>query len=280
MIKSFKEMAASGNNLMVVDALNLCFSFRGKVNFAEAYVNMVQSLRRSYKAKYVIIACDKGSSSYRKGIYPEYKQNRKDKFELQTEAERIQFEIFFQEFEKALTLLEESTEYPLLRFQGVEADDIGAYICSKIKEFPAVEHTWLITSDGDWDLLIAESISRFSYVTRKEVTLENWHERYDFEPEDYISIKCLTGDMGDNVIGVAGIGPKRAASLVQEYGTAIDIACCIPIDSKYKYVQELNKSKDLIMLNYNLMDLVTFCAEAIGEPNCEIIDNTLTEYLV
>ncbi len=34
------------------------------------------------------------------------------------------------------------------------------------------------------------------------------------------------------------------------------------------------------MLNYNLMDLVTFCAEAIGESNCEIIDNTLTEYLV
>lgn len=279
-MKSFKEITARGDNLVIIDALNLCFSFRGKVDFAEAYVNMVQSLCRSYKAKYVVIACDKGSSSYRKSIYPEYKQNRKDKFELQTEEERLQFEVFFQEFEKALILLEEITSYPLLRFQGVEADDIVAYICGKVKKFPKIEHTWLISSDGDYDLLVQENISRFSYVTRKEVTLDNWNERYDFSPEDYISIKCLTGDISDNVKGVAGIGPKRAASLVQEYGTAIDIACCIPIDSKYKYVQELNKSKDLIMLNYNLMDLVTFCAEAIGEPNCEIIDNTLTEYLV
>lgn len=280
MTKTFKQLTDYDNTLMLVDALNMCFSFRGKTDFADAYVNMVHSLRRSYKAKYVVICCDKGSSSYRKALYPEYKQNRKDKFELQTEEERLQFEVFFQEFEKALALLEESTEYPLLRFQGVEADDIVAYICGKVKKFPKIEHTWLISSDGDYDLLVQENISRFSYVTRKEVTLDNWNERYDFSPEDYISIKCLTGDISDNVKGVAGIGPKRAASLVQEYGTAIDIACCIPIDSKYKYVQELNKSKDLIMLNYNLMDLVTFCAEAIGEPNCEIIDNTLTEYLV
>ena len=280
MTKTFKQLTDYDNTLMLVDALNMCFSFRGKADFADAYVNMVHSLRRSYKAKYVVICCDKGSSSYRKAIYPEYKQNRKDKFAIQTEAEKHEFELFFQEFEKALTMLEDTTDFPIIRFQGVEADDIVAYSCREIKNYSNIGHTWLISSDGDYDLLVQETISRFSYVTRKEVTLENWNERYDFSPEDYISIKCLTGDISDNVKGVAGIGPKRAASLVQEYGTALDIVSSLPIASKYKYVQELNKSKDLIMLNYNLMDLVTFCAEAIGEPNCEIIDNTLTEYLV
>ena len=168
----------------------------------------------------------------------------------------------------------------MCRFQGVEADDIAARICSVINQYSNIEHTWLISSDADWDLLVNENVSRFSYVTRKEITLDNWREKYEFEPEDYISIKVITGDTGDNVLGVAGIGPKRAAALVLEYGSALDIVASIPISSKYKYVQELNKSKDLILLNYKLMDLVSFCEEAIGEENCEVINSKLTEYLL
>ena len=279
MTKTFNELNAVGNNLMIVDALNMCFSFRGRKDFAEEYVSMVQSLRRSYKAKYVVMACDKGSSSYRKGIYPEYKQNRKDKFELQTEAERLAFEEFFKEFERALELLQEETDYPLLRFQGVEADDIAAYICSELSKYD-VGHTWLISSDGDWDLLINDKVSRFSYVTRKEITEENWNEHYEHSIEDYISIKCLTGDDGDNVAGVPGIGPKRAISLVQEYGSTYDIIANLPISSKYKYITALNEfGADKLMLNYKLMDLVTYCEEAIGEENCLKIDQVLKNYL-
>ena len=88
------------------------------------------------------------------------------------------------------------------------------------------------------------------------------------------------GDSGDNVIGVEGIGPKRAVTLVKEYGSALDIAVALPIVSKYKYVQSLNTCKDLILLNYKLMDLVTYCADAIGEDNCKVIDEKLKEYLI
>lgn len=278
MSKAFSSISDPGNNLMIVDALNMCFSFRGKTNFAESYVSMIQSLKRSYKASKVLICCDKGASSYRLSIYPEYKQNRKEKQAAQTEQEKLEFEVFFKEFERALVILQEETDYPLIRFQGVEADDIAGYICSKVPELQ-VDHAWLISSDRDWDLLVDELVSRFSYVTRKETTVDNWNDHYDCTPEEYISIKCLTGDTGDNVMGVAGIGPKRALSLVQEYGTAYDIAANIPIQSKYKYIQELNKSKDLILLNYKLMDIVTHCEEAIGSSNLEEIDFILKEYI-
>jgi DNA polymerase-1 len=86
------------------------------------------------------------------------------------------------------------------------------------------------------------------------------------------------GDSGDNVLGVPGIGPKRAVALVSEYGSCYDIAANIPIAGKYKYIQELNKCKDLLLLNYQLMDLVTYCAEAIGADNCKTIDQTLELY--
>ena len=280
MSKTFTQVSESENTLMIVDALNLAFRYKhsGATDFYEDYLRTVDSLRKSYKASKVIIACDQGSSQFRKAIYPEYKQNRKDKFAEQTEAEKAAFELFFEDFTKTLDYIRENTTYPVIRFQGVEADDIAAYIVNKKSQLP-FDNIWLISSDKDWDLLVQPGVSRFSYVTRKEITAENWNTHYEFDQEAYISIKCLTGDTGDNVLGVPGIGPKRAQSLVNEFGTTWDIIASIPLSGKYKYIQELNKCKDQLILNYQLMDLVTHCEEALGQDNCEKVNHILEEYL-
>jgi 5'-3' exonuclease len=277
---TFKKATESNNTLLVVDALNLAFRYKhsGATDFATDYIRTVDSLKKSYKASHVIIACDQGSSAYRKALSPEYKQNRKDKQEQQTDAERAAFELFFEDFLATIATIETTTSYPVLKFQGVEADDIAAYIVSQ-KSKLSTDDIWLISSDRDWDLLVQPGVSRFSYVTRKEVTIDNWNDHYDFDPEDYISIKCLTGDSGDNVAGVPGIGPKRAVSLVAEYGSTYDIIASIPLPGKYKYIQELNQCRDVLLLNYQLMDLVTHCREAIGEDNLKQIDQTLELYL-
>lgn len=127
-------------------------------------------------------------------------------------------------------------------------------------------------------MLVGEQVSRFSYVTRKEVTANNWHTHYSFPHEDYISVKCLMGDTGDNVLGVEGIGPKRAQQLVEQYGSALDIVAELPIDSKLKYIKTLNQSGDRILLNYQLMDLVSFCQDALGN-NTQHINTVLQEYV-
>ena len=277
--KSFTQLNESKNVLLIVDSLNLAFRYKhsGATDFAEDYLRTVNSLKKSYKASHVIMACDQGSSAYRKGIYPEYKQNRKDKQATQTDAEAAAFELFFEDFLATLEHIKENTDYPVVKFQGVEADDIAAYIVSK-KKLLGFDEIWLISSDRDWDLLVEPGVSRFSYVTRKEVTNENWSEHYEWSQEDYISIKCLMGDTGDNVFGVPSIGPKRALSLVQEFGSTWDIIASIPLNGKYKYIQELNKCKDQLMLNYQLMDLVTHCEEAVGSENCKEIDQILELY--
>lgn len=272
-------MQTAQNNLMVVDALNLAFRWKhnGARDFAEDYLRTVQSLQRSYKAKWVVLASDQGSSQYRKELYPLYKQNRKDKFAEQTEEERVAFELFFEDYMATLEHIKQNTQYPVLRFQGVEADDIAAYI-TQLK-LPT-DHNWLMSSDKDWDLLVSKKASRFSYVTRKETTVENWHTHYNFEPEDYISIKCLMGDSGDNVPGVPGIGPKRAEELVKQFGTTWDIIAQLPIQSKYKYMQALNTfGAEQLTLNYKLMDLQTHCQEALGVENCNTIRTIINEYI-
>jgi 5'-3' exonuclease len=278
MSKTFQQVTEQESSLIIVDALNLAFRWKhsGATNFAEDYKRTIESLKKSYKAKWVVIAADQGSSSYRKAIYPEYKQNRKDKFAEQTDAEKAAFELFFEDYQASLDYIRATTDYPVIQFKQTEADDIAAYIAS-IHHLLPVDHIWLISSDKDWDLLIGDKVSRFSYVTRKEVTANNWHTHYSFPHEHYISVKCLMGDTGDNVLGVEGIGPKRAQQLVEEYGTALDIVAELPIQSKLKYIKTLNQNGDRILLNYQLMDLVSFCQDALGE-NCKEIDEILKDY--
>jgi len=282
---TFKEMSTKNErSLMIVDSLNLGFRWMhsGAKDFAQEYVDTVNSLASSYKCSKVIIAGDMGSSKYRKTIYPAYKQNRKDKYENQTPEEAKKFEDFFAEMQRILTGFETSGMYPVLRFPGVEADDIAAYVCSKpVRRKYNIEKIWNISSDKDWNLLIDKDVSQFSTVTRKEFTLENWSQNNECTIEEYISIKCLMGDSGDNVLGVKGIGPKKALQLVKEYGSTYDIIASLPIQSKYKHIQALNDfGSENLLLNYKLMDLVTYCEEAIGEENCNKINQTLQDYLL
>jgi len=278
-MKSFQEINSNTNTLLIVDSLNLAFRYKhsGATDFAEDYLRTVNSLKKSYKASHVVMTCDQGASSYRKELYPEYKQNRKDKQAEQTEAEAAAFELFFEDFLATLEHIKQNTDYPVIKFQGVEADDIAAYIVSQKSSLP-FDEIWLVSSDKDWDLLVKPGVNRFSYVTRKEVTHENWNTHYEWTQDEYISIKCLMGDTGDNIFGVPSIGPKRAHGLVEQFGSTWDIIASIPLNGKYKYIQELNKCKDRLQLNYQLMDLVTHCAEAVGVDNCKTINNILREY--
>lgn len=269
--------AAQSNNLLVIDALNLAFRWKhkGETNFRFDYQRTVESLGSSYKASKIILVCDHKGSNYRKSILPEYKQNRKEKFELQTEQEKEAAKLFFDEFEATMTNI--AKNYLLLRYTGVEADDLAAFIVSRYSN--KFEHTWLISSDKDWDLLVTDKSSRFSYVTRKEISADNWNMHYDFTLDEYISIKCLTGDTNDNVPGVEGIGPKRAVELVKTYGSAMDIYDALPVNSKYKYIQALNNSGDLLLKNYMLMDLFSFHEDAIGQENIQDLTSKIEPYI-
>ena len=234
------------NNTLIVDALNLAFRWKhqAKLNFIEDYVQTVLSFANSYNCSNIIITADQGSSKE-----------------------------FFVEYERCLNVL--SKLHPVIRFDETEADDLAAYIVKKKEAFNLGDIV-LISSDRDWDLLIQDGVMRFSYVTRKEVTMENWGEHYDVPREQYACFKCLTGDKGDNVPGYAGIGPKRAAILLQEYESAYNIYDSVPIEGKFKYLQEINNNPDRILRNYELMDLLTYCEDAIGSKNCSEIDRRLS----
>jgi len=264
------------DNLLVVDGLNLAFRYKhaNTKNYASKYFSTVSSLAKSYEARKIIVLGD-GGSNYRKLLDPIYKANRAEMKANQTEEEAQEFQEFLDEFNKTLELFNASG-YLTLRYAGIEADDIAAYAA---KHFANIfKHTWLVSSDKDWDLLISNNVSKFSYVTRKETTLQNWGQHYPFDQHQYIDIKVLKGDKGDNVPGCEGIADKRAYGLIREYGSALDIYDNIPLPGKQKFIQNLNNFKDRILLNFELMDLMTYCEAALGEDRREI-NRKLENYL-
>ena len=264
-----------GNNILIVDSLNLAFRYKHakRTDFAQDYYKTVTSLAKSYAATRIILTCDWGKSSWRKGFYPEYKADREAKVANQTEEEKQEFIDFFESYEKAMEYCEPS--FSILKYKGVEADDIAAYLTHYIfKDDP--EDIWLISSDKDWDLLLMPNVHRFSYVTRKEYRLDNWNEHYEYPHEMALGVKVLVGGK-DNVAGVAGVGPKRAHTLLKEYGDAFGVYDAIPMPGKSVYIKNTNEFGDDILRNIELIDKITYCTDAIGKDNIEDIKNVVKD---
>lgn len=255
-------------NLMLVDGLNLSFRYkhRGQADFGADYLKTVRSLAKSYSAVDTIIISDFKGSSYRKEKFPEYKANRKEKFKDQTEEEKEQAAAFFKGYEECLELC--SQAFPVIRLENVEADDIAAYITQEMYEY--YDNIWLISTDKDWSLLLNDKVKRFSYVTRREYTLDNFYEEMGCDtPLEMITSQCLQGQTKDNIPGVKGIGVKKAYTILRQYGDVLDIVDQLPLPGKQKFIQELNASGEMLTTNLYLMDLLTFCTEAIQHPDPE-----------
>ena len=262
----FNERAGRNNNLLVVDGFNLAFRWKHNKRkpFASDYVRTVQSLAQSYGARRVIIVTDKGKSIFRKEIFPEYKANRDERFANKTDEEKEDDRIFFEYYHEALKLCE--TTFPTFYQKGVEADDLAGVIVKVMLEEDTYDTIWLVSTDGDWDTLLADKgrVKRFSYKTRREYTTETMYEEHGVDTvEQFISLKAIQGDLGDNIRGVDGIGPKRCYGLLREYGDVIGILDSIPLPGKQMFIKNLNESYDLIERNIQLVDLPSFCEEAV-----------------
>lgn len=264
----------SRRNLVIIDGTNLAFRFNSNKgeSFSTSYIKTINSFAKSYSARHTIVLGDKGKSVFRTEIDPEYKANRDAKYANQTEQEKAESKAFFECVDEAFELC--ATTLPTIRIRGIEADDVAAYIKHKLGHL--YDHIWLISTDGDWDILLDEKTSRFSFQTRKEYRIENMYDHHGVDTVDqFVSLKAIMGDTGDNIIGVEGIGVKRGYNILKEFGSALDIVDQIPLPGKQKFIQNLNKSGDLILRNVMLVDLNSFCLEAIvatGQDNLSTIN--------
>lgn len=264
MTKSWNDLAdlqapdySTYNNLMIVDANNLSYRWLQRPNYSSFdtdFIRTIQSLAKSYEAARTIVCFDFGKSYYRMDLHEEYKGTRK-KPQDEDEAKR------YEEFFAVLNALPDQLDDEVLKFRGVEADDLLAWITQNISD--RYDHTWIISSDRDLYQLIDENVSIFNIFGRKEVTLQTLQEDFQVNPSEYMLSRIIEGDKSDNILGIDGIGPKRAQALAREYKTLDNLLNVLPIKGRSKYIHNLNAGKEQLLRNEKLINLKKYCIDAI-----------------
>ena len=247
------------NNLLLIDANNLSYRWLQRPNyssFGDDFIRTIQSLSKSYEAKRTVVCFDFGKSYYRMDMLDEYKGTRK---KPQDEEEIKKYEEFF----AVLNDLPDQLDEEVLKFRGVEADDILAYMVKKYEKTNDYDHIWIISSDRDLYQLISDKTSIFNIFGRREITNTTMHEDMNISPELYLLSRYIEGDKSDNILGIEGIGPKRAQALAKEYKTLPNLIDALPIKGRAKYIQNLNAGKETLIRNEKLINLRRYCEEAI-----------------
>jgi len=167
-------------------------------------VNALQKHQRLVRPDRVAIVMDAPGPTFRNELYPEYKANRKP----MEEDLRMQIDPLHQII-KALGL-------PLLVVPGVEADDVIGTLAQQGKA--AKMSVVILSGDKDMAQLVDEQVSLHDTLH------EPWdssgvQQKFSLHPDQIIDYLALAGDSADNIPGVPKVGPKTAASWLQQYET-------------------------------------------------------------
>ena len=168
-------------------------------------VNMLQKLRKDFRADYAVCVFDAKGPTFRDKMYPAYKATRSPMPpDLRSQIEPVH---------EVVGLM----GWPVLTVPGVEADDvIGTLAC-----MASAQGIEVIISSGDKDLsqLVDEHITVIDTMNNKRRDLAGVEAEFGVPPRLMVDYQALVGDTVDNVPGVPKCGPKTAVKWLLEYGS-------------------------------------------------------------
>ncbi len=107
---------------------------------------------------------------------------------------------------------------PLLRVEGVEADDVIGTLAARAQS----EGLEIVISTGDKDMaqLVNDRVTLVNTMFDTRLDRAGVKAKFDVLPEQIVDYLALVGDSSDNIPGVPKVGPKTAAKWLNEYGSA------------------------------------------------------------
>ena len=204
-------LAVDGNSLMhrAFHALPLMDADGVYTNAVHGFLSMLLKAIQDLSPRYIAVAFDLPSPTFRHTAYADYKAGRR----AMPEELRPQFPLI-REILAAMKL-------GVLTAEGYEADDILGTLSVKCRENGL--RCVLLTGDRDALQLVGENTQVL--FTRKGITESTLfdpagvREYFGVTPEQVTDWKGLMGDASDNIPGIPGVGEKTALKLLNEYGT-------------------------------------------------------------
>jgi DNA polymerase-1 len=168
-------------------------------------VNMLLKLVRETQPARIAVVFDAPGKTFRDELYAEYKSHRPP----MPDDLRAQVGPLL-DIVRALGL-------PLLRIEGVEADDVIGTLATRAAS--AGEKVLVSTGDKDMCQLVTPLITLVNTMSGSLYDRAGVKAKFDVWPEQMIDYLALVGDTSDNIPGIDKVGPKTAAKWLGQYGT-------------------------------------------------------------
>lgn len=181
------------------------------VNAVYGFGTMLLRLITDLAPTHVAVAFDRPKPTFRKKMFRGY-QAKRPKMD----------EELVDQIPKVHDLIA-SFGIPIFEVDGFEADDVIGTLAKHAKK-DGIDQVIIVTGDRDILQLVRDE-KIFVYMPTKGLSEAKLYgekevkERMGVAPEKIPDFKALAGDPSDNYPGVAGIGPKTAASLLAKYHT-------------------------------------------------------------
>ncbi len=191
-------------------ALPKLTSSRGEATGAiHGVLNMINKLVAEETTEHFVVIFDAPGKTFRDELFNEYKANRPPMpDDLREQVDPLL---------KAIPAM----GLPLLRIDGVEADDVIGTLCHLAEA--AGMRVLVSTGDKDMAQLVNANVTLVNTMTGSRLDREGVKKKFDVFPEQIIDYLALVGDSSDNIPGVPKVGAKTAAKWLNLYPTAEEI---------------------------------------------------------
>lgn len=186
------------------------------------FLSMMFKAIEELKPTHLVVVFDEPEPTFRHSMYVGYQTNR--------EKDRQISEDIWGQVDKLKEALGKMG-VTVRSLPGFEADDVVGTVARKYKEQKDQKanknQIVIITGDRDLMQLVDERVNLYmpqkglsdgAIVDETKVV-----ERLGIKPSQVVDYKGLVGDSSDNYPGVAGIGPKTAVTLLEQYETLDNI---------------------------------------------------------
>lgn len=201
------------------------------------FLSVLEKLRKNPAVSEVIIVFDAKGKNRRHEMFESYKATR---------------QAMPEDLITQLNILKEMLPYtgcPIYSIEGYEADDVINTLSKTINN-----RVWIVTKDKDLHQLVNDKVQIYDYQKDEVIDREKVYEKFGLYPESIPDMLALMGDTSDNIPGVAGIGPKTAKTLLDEYNN-LDNIYANTDKLKGKTKEKIIEGKESAYLSRKLVEL-------------------------
>ena len=168
-------------------------------------LNMLHKLLKEESPDLVAVVFDAPGRTFRDALFDDYKAQRTPMpDDLRSQLQPLLDSV-------------EAMGLPLLRIEGVEADDVIGTLATRA----SANDVDVLISTGDKDMaqLVNDRVTLVNTMSGSRLDRAGVKNKFDVFPEQIVDYLALVGDSSDNIPGVAKVGPKTAAKWLNDYGT-------------------------------------------------------------